>query len=104
MSKAYAVLSDKDKRNDYDRFGEDGLRASHGYAEPDVDADQMFRMFFGDSFFGNGTHIICILLGDGGTVHILYAMIMCVSSALPCTVLVCFRLWVIVFCPSRSVW
>ncbi len=56
MSKAYAVLSDKDKRNDYDRFGEDGLRATNAYAEPDIDADQMFRMFFGDSFFGNGTH------------------------------------------------
>ncbi|XP_064382533.1 dnaJ homolog subfamily B member 14-like [Halichondria panicea] len=54
VSKAYAVLSDKDKRNDYDRFGEDGLRATNAYAEPDIDADQMFRMFFGDSFFGNG--------------------------------------------------
>lgn len=62
MSKAYAVLSDKDKRNDYDRFGEDGLRASNAYAEPDIDPDQMFRMFFGDSFFGNGQLGYCIFI------------------------------------------
>ncbi len=54
MSKAYAVLSDKDKRSDFDRFGEDGLRESNAYSEPDLDPDQMFRMFFGDSFFGSG--------------------------------------------------
>ncbi len=59
MSKAYAVLSDKDKRNDYDRFGEDGLRESDSYSQPEMDPDQMFRMFFGDSFFGNGT-LVCM--------------------------------------------
>ena len=59
MSKAYSVLSDDEKRNRYDRFGEEGLRASgasggRSYHYEEFDPDEIFRMFFGNSFnFGN---------------------------------------------------
>jgi len=54
IGKAYAVLSDPEKRSRYDRFGEDGLnlrttRTNRGY-DPEFDADELFRAFFGDSF------------------------------------------------------
>ena len=63
MSKAYSVLSDEEKRNRYDRFGEDGLQASGmngsraGYSytyDDEFDPDEIFRMFFGNNFaFGD---------------------------------------------------
>ena len=58
--KAYAVLSDPEKRSRYDQFGEDGLnlrttRTSRGY-DPEFDADELFRAFFGDSFGFGGNH------------------------------------------------
>ena len=60
ISKAYAVLSDPEKRSRYDQFGEDGLnlrttQTTRGY-DPDFDADELFRAFFGDSFGFGGNH------------------------------------------------
>lgn len=55
MSKAYTVLSDKDKRYQYDQFGEDGLRTSASSYDDhaEMSPDELFRMFFGNSF-GDG--------------------------------------------------
>ena len=47
MSKAYSTLSDRSRRNHYDRFGEDGLQ-EHTTSPADVSPDDLFRMFFGD--------------------------------------------------------
>ena len=67
VSKAYSVLSDDEKRNRYDQFGEEGLqasgmngggRASYHYAYED-DPNEIFRMFFGNNFS----------FGDEGTVE-----------------------------------
>jgi len=51
VGKAYSVLSDPTRRNQYDRFGEDGLR-SQGLSQEqqDVSPDDLFRMFFGENF------------------------------------------------------
>ncbi len=62
VGKAYSILSDSSRRNQYDRFGEDGLQ-SHGVApEPDFSPDDVFRMFFGDNFaFGaDDSELLCV--------------------------------------------
>lgn len=63
MSRAYSILSDEEKRNRYDRFGEEGLRASgmnggrtyySSYDYDEFDPNEIFRMFFGNNFsFGD---------------------------------------------------
>lgn len=53
MGNAYSILSDAGRRNQYDRFGEDGLRGQSVAAEPDLSPDDLFRMFFGDNFSFN---------------------------------------------------
>lgn len=51
VSNAYGVLSDKEKRDRYDRFGEEGIRSSgHSHYYGDTDAEQLFRTFFGGNF------------------------------------------------------
>ncbi len=55
-AEAYEVLSDADKRRQYDQFGHDGLRGSgmHDYSRMHVeDISDMFSDIFGD-FFGGG--------------------------------------------------
>jgi len=62
IAEAYDVLSDPEKRQTYDRYGEDGLKrgggdSSHSYRFTTTNADEIFRTFFGNespfsSFFG----------------------------------------------------
>ena len=58
ISNAYVILSDPEKRSQYDQFGEDGLRRrasrySQGF-ETNFDPDELFRSFFGDNFMFGG--------------------------------------------------
>ena len=54
ISEAYQVLSDPEKKQIYDRYGEEGLKrgggGSGGFHQ--VDPNEIFRQFFGDDFFG----------------------------------------------------
>jgi len=51
LGRAYEVLKDAEKREVYDRFGEEGLE--NGGAGG-MSAEDVFGSFFGDSFFGGG--------------------------------------------------
>ena len=61
-AEAYEVLSDNQKRQQYDRFGHDGLRGSGGFGGGGMSMDDIFSQFgdiFGghnpfESFFGGG--------------------------------------------------
>ncbi len=45
VSEAYQVLSDVQKRAQYDRFGHEGVRGGYGGAAPDFDPMEIFREF-----------------------------------------------------------
>ena len=55
ISEAYEVLSDKDKRANFDRYGSEGMRAHSGmgghrhssFSHPATDPFELFRTFFG---------------------------------------------------------
>jgi molecular chaperone DnaJ len=51
-SEAYAILTDPDKRQRYDRFGHDGVRGGGAGFDPSIFADfsDLFGQFFGGSF------------------------------------------------------
>jgi DnaJ family protein A protein 2 len=49
ISRAYEILSDPQKRELYDRFGEEGLSGEGG---PNVSPEDLFSQLFGGSFFG----------------------------------------------------
>lgn len=58
ISEAYSVLSDKNKRQQYDNFGSDYANRSGGFS--DFNVNDIFNQFFGEDssfsdFFGGGT-------------------------------------------------
>lgn len=70
ISNAYVILSDPEKRRQYNQFGEDGLRrrasrSSQGF-EANFDPNDLFRSFFGDDFMfgGNSRKPNCVGLGS----------------------------------------
>ncbi|KAI9321074.1 hypothetical protein BX666DRAFT_1852575 [Dichotomocladium elegans] len=52
ISHAYEVLSDPDRRAEYDQFGEEGARG--GYGGGGMSADDLFEQMFGGAFFSGG--------------------------------------------------
>ena len=54
ISNAYSVLSDPDKRQKYDMYGEEGLRPStnHTHYYTEFDQFELFRQMFSDDLFG----------------------------------------------------
>lgn len=52
LSHAYEILSDREKREIYDRFGEEGL--SDNGMGGGMNAEDIFSSFFGGGFFGGG--------------------------------------------------
>lgn len=76
---AYAVLSNPEKRKQYDQFGDDKSQAArhgHGHGdfhrgfEADISPEDLFNMFFGGGFpsskFPNPPHSHVTPGGDGG--------------------------------------
>ncbi len=61
-SEAYEVLSDPEKRQIYDRYGEEGLKGQ-GYSGPNM--NDIFS-HFGDIFGGGGADFFSSLFGGGG--------------------------------------
>src|SRR5215813_2782516 len=57
VAEAYEVLSDRQRRETYDRFGHAGLRRG-GFTPSDFDLgdiSDLFSAFFGEGFFGQST-------------------------------------------------
>ncbi|PVU97586.1 hypothetical protein BB559_001977 [Furculomyces boomerangus] len=54
ISHAYDILSDSQKREVYDRYGEEGLSGEGGMG-PGMSAEDLFSQFFGGSVFGGGS-------------------------------------------------
>ncbi len=55
-AEAYEILSDKDKRAQYDRFGHAGLNSAGGFGGGNMNVDDIFSQFgdiFGEDIFGS---------------------------------------------------
>lgn len=55
MAQAYEVLSDPEKREIYDQYGEDALKEGMGGAGPSHNPFDIFESFFGGGSFGGET-------------------------------------------------
>lgn len=60
LAQAYEVLSDPEKREIYDQYGEDALKEGMG-AGPGHDPFDIFSSFFGGSPFGGESLGHCLL-------------------------------------------
>ena len=58
LAQAYEVLSDPEKREIYDQYGEDALKEGMGGGGGGHDPFDIFQSFFGGSPFGGGMIII----------------------------------------------
>jgi len=54
INEAYGVLSDRDKRNRYDRFGKEGLGNMGGFRDYTADFSDIFEELFGSFGFSTG--------------------------------------------------
>ncbi|KAK1287768.1 hypothetical protein QJS10_CPB19g01301 [Acorus calamus] len=57
LAQAYEVLSDPEKREIYDQYGEDALKEGMGGGGGGHDPFDIFQSFFGGSPFGGGFHV-----------------------------------------------
>lgn len=64
-AEAYEVLSNAEKRAQYDRFGHDGMRGGFGGAGGGMNMDDIFSQF-GDIFGGGGSPFDSFFGGGGG--------------------------------------
>ena len=64
-AEAYEVLSDSEKRAQYDRFGHDGMRGGFGGAGGGMNMEDIFSQF-GDIFGGGGSPFDSFFGGGGG--------------------------------------
>ncbi len=71
ISQAYEVLSDKNKRTQYDQYGHaaftSGGRSTHGFGGGFHDPRDVFSQFFGNSGGGAGNSFFEDLFGGGGS-------------------------------------
>lgn len=58
MAQAYDVLSDPEKREIYDQYGEDALKEGMGGGGGGHDPFDIFSSFFGGSPFGGENRVI----------------------------------------------
>ncbi|XP_073441908.1 dnaJ homolog subfamily B member 12 [Dendrobates tinctorius] len=75
IGNAYAVLSNADKRKQYDQFGDEKVSASrHGHSdfhrgfEADISPEDLFNMFFGGGFPSSNVHVY-----SNGRMHYTYS-------------------------------
>ena len=77
ISEAYSILSDKEKRSNYDRFGKNfENNQGFGNARMNVDPDEIFRAFFeNDMFFNNQTRSTNFFFNRGSNIHTVNALV-----------------------------
>ncbi len=83
-AEAYEVLSDNDKRAQYDRFGHAGMgNNGHGGFGGGQNMEDIFSQFgdiFGDDIFGNFLVAVLVAEEAAGNVPVEYAAATCASN------------------------